>query len=162
MRWQDTAILEIALATLTREFPEATRRLEEARDRFRRGDWEGTLQACRMVQEAVARVYSEGQDRPKMNKLRDAIRARTKRNNGNSLATIVEDINPILRGWFEYFKHSHWNVFPSVDGWVRMRLRSILRKRQGRRGRGLSPGAPTSGPAPGAGRLLNQVMKPVV
>jgi RNA-directed DNA polymerase len=74
--------------------------------------------------------------RKSMKKLHDAIRARTKRNNGNSLATIVENINPILRGWFEYFKHSHWNVFPDADGWVRMRLRSILRKRQGLRGRG--------------------------
>jgi len=71
-----------------------------------------------------------------MKKLKDAIRAKTKRTNGNSLTTIVESINPTLRGWFGYFKHSHWNTFPSVDGWVRMRLRSILRKRKGRRGRG--------------------------
>lgn len=34
------------------------------------------------------------------------------------------------------FKHSHWNVFPRVDGWVRMRLRSVLRKRAHRSGRG--------------------------
>jgi RNA-directed DNA polymerase len=71
-----------------------------------------------------------------MKKLREAIRAKTKRTNGNSLRTIIESINPTLRGWFGYFKHSHWNVFPGVDGWVRMRLRSILRKRRGRRGRG--------------------------
>ncbi len=37
---------------------------------------------------------------------------------------------------FEYFQHSHSNRFTSVDGWVRMRLRSILRKRSGRKGRG--------------------------
>ncbi len=36
----------------------------------------------------------------------------------------------------EYFKHSLPNTFTGVDGWVRMRLRSILRKRAGRRGRG--------------------------
>ncbi|MBI1902955.1 MAG: hypothetical protein HYS13_17800 [Planctomycetia bacterium] len=40
-----------------------------------------------------------------------------------------------LRGWFEYFKHSSPYTFRSVDAWVRMRLRSILRKRSGRRGR---------------------------
>ena len=71
-----------------------------------------------------------------MKKLKDAIRAKTKRTNGNSLTTIIESINPTLRGWFGYFKHSHWNVFPGVDGWVRMRLRSILRKRRKGRGRG--------------------------
>ena len=69
-------------------------------------------------------------------KLKDAIRVKTKRANGNSLRTIIDNINPILRGWFEYFKHSHKNTFPGLDGWVRMRLRSILRKRRGGRGRG--------------------------
>lgn len=69
-------------------------------------------------------------------KLKDAIRVKTKRANGNSLRTIIDSINPILRGWFEYFKHSHQNTFPELDGWVRMRLRSILRKRRGGRGRG--------------------------
>ncbi len=69
-------------------------------------------------------------------KLRDAIRVHTRRANGNSLATIIAQINPILRGWYEYFKHSKTNTFSGIDGWVRMRLRSILRKRSHRRGRG--------------------------
>lgn len=68
-------------------------------------------------------------------KLRNAIRAKTRRANGNSLETIITDINPILRGWFHYFKHSHKYTFPTTDSWVRMRLRSILRKRRGGRGR---------------------------
>ncbi len=34
------------------------------------------------------------------------------------------------RGWFEYFKHSYHNVFTSMDGWVRRRLRNLLRKRK--------------------------------
>jgi len=71
-----------------------------------------------------------------MRKLRDSIRMKTRRANGHSMARIIEEINPILRGWFEYFKHSHRNVPPTVDGWVRMRLRSILRKRAHGRGRG--------------------------
>jgi len=71
-----------------------------------------------------------------MKKLRDAIRPHTRRTNGHSLAVIIQRINPILRGWFAYFKHSHRRTFPEVDGWVRMRLRSILRKRAHLRGRG--------------------------
>jgi len=69
-------------------------------------------------------------------KLKDTIRAKTKRTNGHSLHAIILDVNRTVRGWFEYFKHSHQTTFPSLDSWVRMRLRSILRKRKGQKGRG--------------------------
>jgi len=69
-------------------------------------------------------------------KLKDAIRAKTRRTNGHSLNMIIADVNRTLRGWFEYFKHAHRRTFPELDGWIRMRLRSILRKRHGGRGRG--------------------------
>ena len=71
-----------------------------------------------------------------MDKLRDTIRSRTRRTQGQSMEEIIHRVNPTLRGWFEYFKHSHRTTFSDVDGWVRMRLRSILRQRQGKRGRG--------------------------
>lgn len=69
-------------------------------------------------------------------KLKDTIRTKTKRTNGQSLAAIILDVNRTVRGWFEYFKHSHRTTFPTLDSWVRMRLRSILRKRTGLKGRG--------------------------
>jgi RNA-directed DNA polymerase len=69
-----------------------------------------------------------------LKKLRDGIRSKTKRSNGGSLTAIIEDVNRTLRGWFEYFKHSHKPTFPIVDKWVRRRLRSILRKRKGLHG----------------------------
>jgi len=70
-------------------------------------------------------------------KLKATLRAKTKRTSGDSLRWIVKDINRSLRGWFEYFQHSSYaTVFRNLDGWVRMRLRSILRRRAGRRGRG--------------------------
>ena len=71
-----------------------------------------------------------------LKKLRDAVRARTRRCNGQGMDALIVDLNPILRGWFEYFKHSHPPTFRRVDQWVRMRLRSILRKRRGGHGRG--------------------------
>jgi RNA-directed DNA polymerase len=71
-----------------------------------------------------------------MDKLRDKIRRQTRRTAGQSLPAVIAEINPVLRGWFEYFKHSKSTTFGAVDGWVRMRLRSILRKREGKRGRG--------------------------
>lgn len=69
-------------------------------------------------------------------KLRATIRPKTKRANGHSLESTIKMINPTLRAWYEYFKHSHKATFPAIDGWVRMRLRSILRKRRGGEGRG--------------------------
>jgi RNA-directed DNA polymerase len=75
--------------------------------------------------------------RPKsLQKLKDAIRTKTKRTSGESLTKIINDLTPRLRGWFEYFKHSHRYTFSALDGWIRMRLRSILRKRLGKEGRG--------------------------
>ena len=71
-----------------------------------------------------------------LQKLKDTIRAKTKRTTGHDLRTIISRLNPTLRGWFEYYKHSYRTTFQDVDGWIRMRLRSILRKRQGRKGRG--------------------------
>lgn len=69
-------------------------------------------------------------------KLRDSIRQKTPRTNGKSLKIIIDWVNATLRGWFAYFKHSSRSAFGSIDAWVRMRLRSILRKRSKRHGRG--------------------------
>jgi RNA-directed DNA polymerase len=67
-------------------------------------------------------------------KIKDAIRSKTHRGNGHSLEATIKDVNPILRGWFAYFKHSYKWTFSSMDDWVRRRLRSILRRRRHRRG----------------------------
>jgi len=69
-------------------------------------------------------------------KLKDTLRAKTKRTNGTSLATIIANVNRTVRGWYAYFRHSHRTTFDRFDGWLRMRLRSILRKRRGGKGRG--------------------------
>jgi RNA-directed DNA polymerase len=74
--------------------------------------------------------------RKSLAKFRDAIRAKTPRTAGRSLSMIVADVNRTLRGWFEYFKHSYHTTFPYLDGWIRMRLRCLLRKRLGQQGRG--------------------------
>jgi RNA-directed DNA polymerase len=74
--------------------------------------------------------------RKSLEKFRDAIRAKTRRTEGRSLLMIIADVNRTVRGWFEYFKHSYRTTFPYLDGWIRMRLRSIFRKRHGRAGRG--------------------------
>lgn len=69
-------------------------------------------------------------------KYKAKVRWHTRRTNGLSLPEILRRVNSASRGWFEYFKHSHKTTFEPLDRWVRMRLRSILRHRQGKRGRG--------------------------
>ena len=68
--------------------------------------------------------------------LRQKLRPKLKRNNGRSLEKTIELINPVLRGWFHYFKYCRRWQLVVVDQWVRMRLRSILRVRRKRKGRG--------------------------
>jgi RNA-directed DNA polymerase len=69
--------------------------------------------------------------------LQDRIRMRTKRTRGDSLAKIIADLNPTLRGWFNYFKHAHPNTFKWIDSFVRRRLRAKLRKQEKRPGMGV-------------------------
>ena len=83
--------------------------------------------------------FEQGQRWPRrksLKKFKDALRAKTKRANGQSLQTIIANVNRSARGWFGYFKHSHRYTFEPLDRLMRTRLRSILRKRSGRRGRG--------------------------
>ena len=73
--------------------------------------------------------------RKAMDRLKDKVRALTPRTSGVSLEVTITRLNEVLRGWFGYFQHSHRTAFPKVDSYIRGRLRSILRKRAGRRGR---------------------------
>jgi len=75
--------------------------------------------------------------RPKSHsKLKETIKPKVRRNNGQSMESIVEEVNRTLRSWFGYFKHVHPSELKEIDQWLRNRLRSILRKRRGGRGRG--------------------------
>lgn len=75
--------------------------------------------------------------RPKsQQKLRGNLRPWTKRTSGKSLPAIIAGINPVLRGWGNYFRQALRGEHVRMDQWVRMRLRSILRKRHGGEGRG--------------------------
>jgi RNA-directed DNA polymerase len=71
-----------------------------------------------------------------MAKLKDRIRGLTHRANGRSTDEIIRKINQATRGWFGYFKHSNRVTFRELDGWIRGRVRAILRKRAHRKGRG--------------------------
>ena len=87
--------------------------------------------------------FEAGKRRPRkksLEKFKATIRSKTRRTNGDSLGKIIASLNRTLRGWFEYFKHSHRWIFARLDGWIRRRLRSILSRRAHRRsfGRGFN------------------------
>ena len=68
--------------------------------------------------------------------LRAKLKGPTRRCNGHSMGVIIAQINITLKGWYGYFKHARLDELSAIDGWVRMRLRSILRKRMKKKGRG--------------------------
>jgi len=68
--------------------------------------------------------------------VRDKIRAKTKRNEGHSLEYVIASLNPTLRGWYAYFQHAHRFTFSSLDGFIRRRLRAMLRRHKHRPGQG--------------------------
>ena len=78
--------------------------------------------------------------RPKSKQLlRAKLRRPTRRSNGRSIEAVIALINPVLKGWFGYFKQAHRTTFRDVDGFVRRRLRAVLRKREKRPGFGRTP-----------------------
>lgn len=68
--------------------------------------------------------------------LKDKVRALTRRTRGDSLGRIIADLNPMLRGWYGYFKHAQGRVFQTLDALIRRRLRALLRKQEKRPGFG--------------------------
>lgn len=74
--------------------------------------------------------------RKSLRKLKDGIRSHTSRNGGKSLRAVIDTLNPLLRGWFAYFQHAHAYTYKALDGFIRRRLRAILRVHMRRPGRG--------------------------
>src|SRR5260221_5876708 len=54
--------------------------------------------------------------------VKDKGRAKTKRSRGDSLARIIAELNPALRGWVGHFKHAPPFQIPQLDPFVSRRL----------------------------------------
>ena len=116
-------------------------------------DWSGRAGlTVHPTKTRIVQVQSEGFDflgwhfrgnqkwprKKSLQKLQDKLRPLTRRTRGWSLGAIVAKANPILRGWHGYFRESHRTGLNGPDGWLRRRLRAMLRKREKRPGYGLS------------------------
>ena len=81
--------------------------------------------------------------------LRERIRERTRRTSAASLERVIASLNPMLKGWFEYFKHATHGL-QDVDAFIRRRLRAMLRKQDKRpRPRTVANGRTLSSQKPG-------------
>ena len=68
--------------------------------------------------------------------LRRKLREKTRRPRSGSMEAICGELNPILRGWYNFFREGNCiRSFGQVSSWVRRRLRSILYRRH--KGRGI-------------------------
>ena len=69
-----------------------------------------------------------------MKRLREKVRDRTGRNRaGMPIEWIIADLNPILRGWGNYFRTGNAAAkFRQIDNFVVRRFRSLLVKKRGR------------------------------
>ena len=56
----------------------------------------------------------------------------------SGLTHVIAYLNPMLRGWFGYFKQAYRTTFKDLDGFIRRRLRSLLLKQNKRTHAGLS------------------------
>jgi RNA-directed DNA polymerase len=70
-----------------------------------------------------------------LQKLRHELRNLTRRNRPGGLSMICEELTLKQRGWFNFFRDGNCSgTFRMLDGWLRRRLRSLLRQRVKLRG----------------------------
>jgi RNA-directed DNA polymerase len=67
--------------------------------------------------------------RESLAKMKARLTELTPRGRSGSIESIAKELNPILRGWFYYFRHCRWTIFTELDAKLRGRLRRLLLKR---------------------------------
>jgi RNA-directed DNA polymerase len=72
-----------------------------------------------------------------LKRLTGRVKTLLRKGRGRSLSHTIETLNPVLRGWINYFRFTQSKrVLEELDGWIRRRLRCLLwrqaKHRQGR------------------------------
>ncbi|MGH8577877.1 MAG: group II intron reverse transcriptase/maturase [Gammaproteobacteria bacterium] len=134
------SLVGLALAGLGLELnPDKTRKvdLREGRQGF---DFLGchfrARVSGRLLEQGIRRYYlHRWPSKRAMNRVRSRVRELTGRNRGGvkDIRVVIRDLNPVLRGWGNYFRTGNAAVkFVSIDRYVQRRLRRLLLRRVGR------------------------------
>jgi len=79
-------------------------------------------------------LFKHGYIRPKeksIDSFKDKVRHITRRHQPKRLIEVIDYLNPLIRGWGNYFKHGNVaRLYQKLDEWMRMRLRSFLEKKK--------------------------------
>jgi RNA-directed DNA polymerase len=60
-------------------------------------------------------------------RLRAKLQLVFRRGRGRRLDRVIQELNPVIRGWVAYFRMSDLRVsFEELDGWIRRKLRCLL------------------------------------
>jgi group II intron reverse transcriptase/maturase len=115
---------ERVMASLTR-FLEQSLKLKVNRDKSAIGrPWERTFLGYSMTFHKKPRLKVADSS---VKRLKANLRELFRRGRGGSLAKVIEEHTPKLRGWVAYFRLAGVKgVFEELDGWVRRKLRCIL------------------------------------
>ena len=89
-----------------------------------------------------------GHAKKSLKKFKDTLRSKTRRTNGQSLQVIIADVNRTLRGWFEYFKHSHRTTFATSTAGFGCACGASCANGSGGKGRGRGCGSSIAGRMP--------------
>ena len=71
--------------------------------------------------------------RKSIQRFRERIREKTSRVCGKAIKEVIKDINPTLRGWYNYFKDVTKYSLGTFDSFVRRRLRAIIERQNKKR-----------------------------
>ena len=79
-------------------------------------------------------LFKAGYIRPKgqsISSFKDKVRYITKRQQPRNLKMVINRLNPVIRGWGNYFGQGNVKTrYRALDEWIRMRLRSFLEKKR--------------------------------
>lgn len=76
----------------------------------------------------IGSTYTHIQEK-KLKMLKIKVKQITRRNGGMNLAMVLEELNPVLRGFVNYFKVANISqILKPLTGWIRRRLSAIQLK----------------------------------
>ncbi len=78
---------------------------------------------CGMIQRWNPKGLIAYPTRKSIRRFRDRVRMLTRRSAQRKTSALIEELNPTLRGWAEYYKRAHVRtLFHKLDGWIVRRI----------------------------------------